>query len=76
MAKYSFMQWARDHIHELGDLTSNQIAQRFLDLHPGYSPAEKPVLSLGESLAKSVRTGHEPTIERRGHPFRYYPKKG
>ena len=76
MRRGIFMQWVRDHIHELAGLTACEIAQRFLDRHPGYSDSRTPIQSLGNSLAKSVREGNEPTIktgDEDDYPLRYYP---
>lgn len=77
----TFLQWVRDHIHDLAGLTAYQIAQRFLEEYPDHScaTATTPVVSLGNTLSQSVQRRKESMITREkdeDNVFRYYPKKG
>ena len=76
MKPTNFMEWARKKVREAPGLTAIEIGQEFHAKYPGYSRARNPARSLGNSLAKSVREGQEPTIEARGDPLQYYPKRG
>ena len=69
-----FMEKARQIVKDNPGLTMREVAERFHRDYPDFSRAKNPVQSLATTLAKQVREGHEPSIEARGRPLRFYYK--
>ena len=69
-----FMEKARQIVKDNPGLTMREVAERFHRDCPDFSRAKNPVQSLETTLAKQVREGHEPSIEARGRPLRFYHK--